>query len=439
MKVFLISIVAFLLVILPAGLAKADAQGTSDAGENIYRAYSGAVYQIQTIDVATGKKSSIGSGFQISADGLMATNYHVIAAALQRPQENKLEYLKENGQKGPLSIIYADVVNDVSLVQLDHPGPTYLKLGSTKIPKGARIFSLGNPHDIGLTLIEGTFNGFSDESFVDKIHFSGSLNPGMSGGPALDHNGQVVGLNVTTAGNQISFLVPVEKLKDLLYLAQQQETRDAFAQNQRAVIGAQLFATQKKNMEKLLSKPWESVSFQGFKVPGRIHDAFKCWGGADHKAEDPFTLFRSSCSGKDRVFLDEQFSTGVYAYNIASLSERPGRILKTRFWDLYSQVYTGPADSFRNADEENVTNFDCENSFVFSAGAVWKTSMCFRRYKKYSDLYDAHFSMARTGVNDSGFIISASLQGVSIESATAFAKRLTQEVKNEPLKAGATP
>ena len=56
----------------------------------------------------------------------------------------------------------------------------------------------------------------AEKSFHDKILFSGALNPGMSGGPAIDGIGQVVGVNVSTAGNDISFLVPVQFLSVLL-------------------------------------------------------------------------------------------------------------------------------------------------------------------------------------------------------------------------------
>ena len=75
---------------------------------------------------------------------------------------------------------------------------------------------MGNPLDLGMTILPGTYNGIAGGSFYDRIHFSGSINPGMSGGPVINRNGQVVGINVATAGNQVSFLVPVHKVMDLL-------------------------------------------------------------------------------------------------------------------------------------------------------------------------------------------------------------------------------
>ena len=55
---------------------------------------------------------------------------------------------------------------------------------------------MGNPHDLGMSIVEGTYNGLLEKSLYRKIHFSGALNGGMSGGPALSRSsGKLVGLN----------------------------------------------------------------------------------------------------------------------------------------------------------------------------------------------------------------------------------------------------
>ena len=55
--------------------------------------------------------------------------------------------------------------------------------------QGERIYSLGNPLDVGFAVIEGTYNGLVERSFYPTIFFAGSLNPGVSGGPTLDQQG----------------------------------------------------------------------------------------------------------------------------------------------------------------------------------------------------------------------------------------------------------
>jgi S1-C subfamily serine protease len=433
MQFFPLFLLAFFACALPA-LAQ-DRAPASDAGARIYKAHSDALYQIQVIDRASGKKTSIGSGFQFSADGLVGTNYHVIAGALQRPEENKLEYLKESGLRGDLSVVYADVINDVAIVRLDKPGPVVLQLGSSALPKGERIFSMGNPHDIGLTLTEGTFNGLSNESFIDKIHFSGALNSGMSGGPALDNQGRVIGINVATSGNQIGFLMPVERLKELIARHEQdRKTGGDFMTSQRKIIEEQVASHQSRIMKMLLSAEWEKVPFGPFLAPGRIHAGFKCWGGAEHRDDDPYTLFRSSCASRDRLFIDNELTTGLMSYTLSAVAARPDKMIATRFFDLYSQIFSAPFDRFNNAQEDDVTNFSCENSFVAAAGTTWKTSLCFRKYKKYPSLIDAYLAAATTGTEKSGHILNISLQGVTAQDALAFSKKMLESLSAAPAK-----
>ena len=78
------------------------------------------------------------------------------------------------------------------------------------LAQGERIYSLGNPLDVGFAVIEGTYNGLVERSFYPTIFFAGSLNPGVSGGPTLDGQGAVIGVNVAARrdGEQVSFLVP---------------------------------------------------------------------------------------------------------------------------------------------------------------------------------------------------------------------------------------
>ena len=65
-------------------------------------------------------------------------------------------------------------------------------------------------------MVPGPTNGLVEHSYEDRLLFSGSLNPGMSGGPSLNSQGDVIGVNVATAGSQLSFLVPVKKVKRML-------------------------------------------------------------------------------------------------------------------------------------------------------------------------------------------------------------------------------
>ena len=91
------------------------------------------------------------------------------------------------------------------------------------LEQGERIYSLGNPLDVGFAITEGNYNGLVQRSFYPRIFFGGALNPGMSGGPALDARGRVIGVNVAKRldAEQVSFLVPAEFARALLDKARQ--------------------------------------------------------------------------------------------------------------------------------------------------------------------------------------------------------------------------
>ena len=61
------------------------------------------------------------------------------------------------------------------------------------VAHGARLYSIGNPHDLGISIVEGTHNGLLRHTLYPRIHFTGPINPGMSGGPTITPEGAVVG------------------------------------------------------------------------------------------------------------------------------------------------------------------------------------------------------------------------------------------------------
>ena len=401
--------------------------------EKLYSDYGGAIYQIQVIDITSGKKTSIGSGFQFTADGLIATNYHVVAEAIQRPEENRVEFIGNDKSQGKLTIVIADVVHDLAVVRKDQPGGIHIDLGTDEFPKGVKLYSLGNPHDIGFTIIEGTYNGLSEDTLYDKkIHFSGSLNPGMSGGPALDRQGRVTGINVSTAGNQISFLVPVRYLKKLYEdIKAAPAGQTAFMVNARKVIEQQLFANQNRYITELLGGDFGTVPFGSVQVPGKISNIFKCWGRPEHQEKDPYQHYSSTCATQDHIFLDEDFTAGPVIYRYDAFSGKPGLNI-ARFYNLYESHYSMPLDSYDNASESDVTRFTCNTRFVDLAGERWKASYCVRRYIKYPSLYDMHLYMAMVGKGKQGLLVSLISQGVSRENAQALIKKFMESIK--PLK-----
>lgn len=400
----------------------------TDAAERMYQDHGAAVYQVQVIDRASGKKAAIGSGFQIDAQGLLATNYHVVSDVINRPANNRLEYLHEDGTRGSLTLAGVDVVNDLAVLRMDRPGRDLVTLGTSALRKGTRVFALGNPHDIGFTIVEGIHNGMAADTFHDKIHFSGAINQGMSGGPALSSDGRVAGVNVMTGGNQIGFLVPVEALSALVDRTRKAGDDGHFMTHAHADIQAQLEASQEAIVRNILapSHTWDRMTFGPLSLPGRVHPALKCWGAPAHEDKDPYTHFWSTCYNEDSLFLSDTFETGVYFYRYDLVTPSPA-MWTARFYSLYEDLYSTSLEA-SNAAEGDVSNFTCRDGFVDQAGHRFKMSYCVRQYVKYPTLYDAHLYMAMVDTPRTGVIITANALGVTRDNAQAFMKRFIAEI-----------
>ena len=88
------------------------------------------VFQIRVIDIGSGDKFSLGSGFQISARGHIATNFHVVSAYVNEPEKYRLEFVTSTGLTEPAALRVIDVVHDLAILQSDNLAPQFMPLGN---------------------------------------------------------------------------------------------------------------------------------------------------------------------------------------------------------------------------------------------------------------------------------------------------------------------
>ncbi|WP_455223118.1 S1C family serine protease [Kaarinaea lacus] len=393
-----------------------------DEAEKLFASHSQSIYQIRVIELATDNKAAIGSGFLIDTQGHIATNFHVVSSYVHQPSRYRLEYATVDGDTGNLELVDIDIVHDLAITRAADTETQPIPLGNSKLSKGTRIFSLGNPHDLGLSVVEGTYNGLLEKSLFDKIFFSGSLNPGMSGGPTLNHAGKVIGINVSTAGNQVSFLVPVDYLKKLLSEVQQNKSeRPDFTSR----IEQQLFSHQEQFVNKLINEEWKTTTLGPFSLPGSIDDIFKCWGDSDDDNDALMDHAFSNCFSEDQIFLAQRFTTGGLAYTYDLY--RSKQLSSIHFYNLYSGEYGRPI-RVNSANKDDVDNYQCHVDFVELTGKDWKMSFCTRQYVKYPSLYDATVSLALVSENDIGLVIQLTAAGVGKDTVLALTRKFIQHV-----------
>src|SRR5258708_24983580 len=180
----------------PATPASNPPVALSSTAERVYDLAKPRILQIRTLLQSAGRQSSLGSGFLVAADGLAVTNYPVVSQYALDPKPYRLEYLAPDGEKGSLKLLAIDVPHDLAVVRVERSGLPFFEFDpralSGRLPKGERIYAMGNPLDLGFTIIEGTYNGLVDKSYDERIHFSGAINPGMSGGPVAGSGGRLL-------------------------------------------------------------------------------------------------------------------------------------------------------------------------------------------------------------------------------------------------------
>jgi len=395
-----------------------SARPITDEAEKLYEKYQKAVYQIQVIDLASGKKSVIGSGFQFTSDGYLATNFHVVSDAVHSPKRFNVQSLRYDGTIGLVEIAAVDVIHDLAILRSKEPGPEFLEFGSSDLPKGTRIFSMGNPHDLGMSIVEGTYNGLLEKSLYRKIHFSGALNGGMSGGPALDYQGHLVGINVSTYGNQVSFLVPMDYLKDLFNTVQAKKANSKEGWN--SILQEQLIINQSNLINDLQKAKWEVLPIGDAEVPGEMTQLFKCWGDSKDDNEELYSWASLRCSSQDEIFLSSTHQTGQIIYNYLWVQSKG---LNTfRFYHLFEHWFSQPYE-FDNAKKDDVRNFQCSSHFVRIDGEDWKATLCARQYKKFSELYDVNLNLASINHFRDGLLVEMVALGVTQEKSSELIRK----------------
>jgi serine protease Do len=161
-----------------------------------------------------GKRQGLGTGFIISADGLIATNLHVIGEG--RPVTVELA----DGKKHDVTAIHAtDRAGDLAIIRIDAKELPALDLGdSDQLKDGQSVVAVGNPQGLKHSVVSGVVSGLRVFDGRKMIQLAIPLEPGNSGGPLLDRFGKVQGMLTLKSAvtENLGFAMPVNALKPLL-------------------------------------------------------------------------------------------------------------------------------------------------------------------------------------------------------------------------------
>jgi serine protease Do len=421
---------ASLLVI--AGTAHAQPRGT--VTPDVFRRFSSQVVKIHVIETGSAAKAELGSAFFVSTAGHLVTNFHVISKLVHAPERYRAEMVQSSGEKRAVEVLAVDVVHDLAILRSDASPARAFSIAPVEVRQGERLYSLGHPNDLGLSIVEGTFNGLLQHTLYPKLHFTGSINPGMSGGPTISEDGRVVGVNVSTAGNQVSFLVPIERAADLLAralnggataAAQSDFIGGAKQKDFLGEISGQIREYQDEYLADMFSGSGPTVTLGQFVLPTEPAPFFKCWADANRDPETPYQVVDHQCSTDDYVYLSSDQSTGIVELDHRLLTTE--ELNPLRFYALYTSTFHEEVDGTYGSEDE-VTPFRCETTTVRNQARKLRTVLCVRRYKKLDGLYDAVLRAAALGSHRAGLVTTLTLSGVSFANAQRTTRRFLESI-----------
>lgn len=170
--------------------------------------------------------ASSGSGFIISSDGYVVSNYHVVAGA------NTLKVILSDGTEHSAELVGYDASNDISVLKIDGDDLPYVKFGSSDaLAVGERVAAIGNPlGELTSTLTVGYVsakdrNVNTDGTAINMIQTDAAINSGNSGGPLFNMYGEVIGITTAkysgTSGSGatiegIGFAIPIDDVVGMI-------------------------------------------------------------------------------------------------------------------------------------------------------------------------------------------------------------------------------
>ena len=177
-------------------------------------------------DLAMTEKWGYGTGIIVSENGYILTNQHLVGK-----EGSKLVVNLANGESAEGKVMWAESDIDVAIIKIDKNGLEVAKIGDSDTLKiGNEVWAIGNPLGVEFqrTITKGIISGINrtltfEENgkkifMEDLLQTDASINSGNSGGPLVNENGEVIGLNTVkiTTAEGIGFAIPINIVKPII-------------------------------------------------------------------------------------------------------------------------------------------------------------------------------------------------------------------------------
>ena len=186
---------------------------------------------VVTVEALSDQEGSQGSGVVVDGRGYIVTNNHVISEAANNPSQFKVTVVFNDGKEVPANLVGRDPKTDLAVLKVDNVNNlTVAQFGdSDKVHVGDEVIAAGAPLGLRSTVTSGIISalhrpvplsgeGSDTDTVIDALQTDAAINHGNSGGPLIDMNSHIIGIN--TAGKSLSdsasglgFAIPINEVK----------------------------------------------------------------------------------------------------------------------------------------------------------------------------------------------------------------------------------
>jgi serine protease Do len=175
------------------------------------RSFADEVSALRGLPQAGVTDESIGSGVIIDSDGVILTNYHVVARA------DRIAVALADGRRFVARLVGADAGTDLAVLAIEADNLPAATWGdSDAVEVGEMVWAIGNPFGLDRTLTYGIVSavgrrGVVNDPLQEFLQTDAAINPGNSGGPLIDVNGRIIGITTAIVGGDargIGFAIP---------------------------------------------------------------------------------------------------------------------------------------------------------------------------------------------------------------------------------------
>lgn len=201
------------LLIFNFGACNGETSNNKLSSEQIYSMAKGCAVEIITYN-KNNQELSLGSGFTYSNDGKIVTNYHVIDEAYFAKV-----YIEQNSYD-VVSVLAYDIEKDLAVLKINATNLKTLKINYSAPATGSTIFALGSSRGLTSTFSSGIVTSSSREiDGVNYIQHDAAISNGNSGGPLINGNGEIIGINTLTIkdSQNLNFAISTIELNSLSF------------------------------------------------------------------------------------------------------------------------------------------------------------------------------------------------------------------------------